>query len=92
MTDAEFRSWLATEVAAGRMSSAQRDDLLKQKELFDGDFRAEDSPLRHSPTPHRRLCSRRQAVCSAIHHLIDGAKRDFPDRMIYFEPIEFDLF
>jgi len=93
MTDDEFQNWLRDEVANERMQQAQMDDLLKQKFLFDGAFGSPNSPLRTEFTFQIvGYVADKRIVANEIHVLIDTAKREFPGRMIYFEPIEFDLF
>jgi hypothetical protein len=69
------------------------DDLLKQKSLFMQNFGGEDDPRRQD----YRLriigyVAEQLRVDTDIHALLDAAKRDFPKRMIYFEPIGLDLF
>jgi hypothetical protein len=93
MTDEEFRTWLSREVASGDMSESQMADLLWQKALFDSEFGEADSPARQA----YRLkivgyVAELRRVDTDIHRLLDDAKRAFPGRMIYFEPIGFDLF
>lgn len=93
MTDGEFRAWLDEEVLERRMTPEQRDDLIKQKEMFDRDFPPSDTQLRlvYQGRIVGYVANERR-VESEIHALLDGAKRDHPGRMIYFEPIGFDLF
>lgn len=93
MTDAEFRAWLDEEVLERRMTPEQREDLIKQKEMFDRDFPPSDTPLRRDYQGRIvGYVANERRVESEIHTLLDGAKRDHPGRMIYFEPIGFDLF
>lgn len=92
MTDEEFRDWLSSEVASGDMSESQMADLLRQKALFAREI-GQESPAREA----YRLqivgyVAEQRRVATDIHKLLDGAKREFPGRMVYFEPIGFDLF
>lgn len=93
MTDEEFRNWLADEVAKSRMTAGQRDDLLKQKALFDREIGSAASPTRQA----YRLqivgyVAGQRRVSDNIHKLLASARDQFPGKMVYFEPIGFDLF
>lgn len=93
MTDDEFTDWLAAEVAGSRMTQEQMKDLLSQKLLFVINFGREDDPRRSDFRLHIvGYVADKLRVHTDIHALLDAAKREFPDRMIYFEPIGFDLF
>lgn len=89
MTDAEFREWLESEVAGRRMTKDQRSDLLDQKEIFDAEI----------PNDRRSeylgwivgYVAGERCVAREIHALLQDAKSRRPGRMIYFEPIGFDL-
>jgi len=92
MTDEEFRAWLADEVSGLRMTPEQMDDLLRQKSLFAQNLGSEDDVRRRDY--QRRIVAyvaEQSRIATDIHALLDAAKRDFPKRMIYFEPIGFDL-
>jgi hypothetical protein len=89
MTDAEFRCWLEAEVRGGRMTPQQRDDLLEQKGHFDR-HRAEIE--RQHP---QQVVGYVNGTCQAeptVHRLLDRAKERYPGRMVYFEPVGFDLY
>ncbi|MGQ0682031.1 hypothetical protein [Bradyrhizobium sp.] len=93
MTDEEFRNWLSSEVAKNRMTDKQMSDLLQQKVLFDQEIGSGESPARQE----YRLqivgyVAERRRVSNSIHKLLRRAKEEFPGRMVYFEPIGFDLF
>jgi hypothetical protein len=88
MTHDEFVRWLNDEVQSERMTSLEMGDLLEQKGLFDGArsiFEVEFAQHIVGYVAGRRL------ITTTIHELIDKAKAEFPDNMIYFEPIGFDL-
>jgi len=93
MTDEEFSNWLSREVASKDMTQSQMDDLLQQKALFVRELGKPDSPLRD---PYRLkivgYVAEHRRIDTSIHKLLDDAKQKFPGRMIYFEPIGFDLF
>jgi hypothetical protein len=88
VTDVEFRDWLQAEVLAGRMTPRQRDDLLEQKDLFD-QARAEIEHL----YPHRVVgyVSGERHVGGSLHELLAQARQSHPGRMVYFEPVGFEL-
>jgi hypothetical protein len=95
MTQEEFRAWLRDEVVGGRMSPEELLDLVNQQTLFAERFGTPDDPLPAREVYRRRIVgyvAEQLLVANEIHALIDAAKRDFPSRMIYFEPIGFDLF
>lgn len=65
-------------------------DLANQQSLFVERFGTAENPL--PPREQYRLkivgyVAERLRVANEIHALIDAAQRDFPKRMIYFEPI-----
>ena len=88
MTDAEFAEWLRSEADTGRMTFEQVHDLLQQKALFDRNVSAERNFLLGRLVGY---VAGERLEHSDIHHLVDEAKRNFPGRMLYFEPIGFDL-
>ena len=93
MTDAEFRVWLDEEVREKLMSPEQRKDLLEQKDNFDRALPAGDGPLRGDNRGRIvGYVAGEQIVAGTIHALLDEAKRRHADRMVYFEPIGFDLY
>jgi hypothetical protein len=88
MTHEEFVDWLRDEVRNERMSESEMDDLLRQKRLFDGERSIIESEY------YRRVVgyvAGYRRVANGIHELIDAAKAQFPDNMIYFEPVGFTL-
>jgi hypothetical protein len=88
MTHAEFTAWLDTEVDGNRMSSAQRQDLLTQKALFD----SERAMIQNEyPDQIVGYISEQRRSGYEIHQLLDSVDKEFPGRMIYFEPIRFSL-
>jgi len=89
MTHNEFVSWLDSEVSGNRMTPAQNDDLLEQKSYFDGKRPSLQSEHRNQIVAY---IAGQLRWAGEIHALLDAAKKEFPGRMIYFEPIGFDLF
>jgi hypothetical protein len=95
MTHEEFRAWLREEVATGRMTLQQMDDLVKQQSLFVETFGSEENPRPLRQSYRMKIVgyvAEQLRAATEIHDLIDSSKREFPTRMIYFEPIGFDLF
>jgi hypothetical protein len=95
MTAEEFRTWLREEVTGGRMKPPQMDDLVKQQLLFIETFGSEENPQPLRQSYRMKIVgyvAEQLRVATEIHDLIDRAKREFPNRMIYFEPVGFDLF
>jgi hypothetical protein len=84
MTDAEFRDWLEAEVAGGRMTRGQRDDLLDQKRHFDM-HRGEIERLFQLQVVGYVGGSRE--VDATVQELLARLKRSHPGRMVYFEPV-----
>jgi hypothetical protein len=95
MTEEEFRTWLSDEVTGGRMTPQQMDDLMKQQQLFVKTFGSEDNPSSLRQSYRMKIVgyvAEQLRVAAEIHALLDACQREFPKRMIYFEPIGFDLF
>jgi hypothetical protein len=88
VTDAEFAEWLRNEANSGRMTFEQMDDLLEQKTLFDRAVSGERDFLLHHIVGY---VAGTRLESSDIHTLVDRAKEISPGRMLYFEPIGFDL-
>jgi len=89
MTHDEFVSWLQDEVSNRRMTQDQTDDLLAQKKLFDLDRGLLESSYQARIVGY---IAEQRRDAGDIHELLEEAKTSFPGRMIYFEPIGFDLF
>ncbi len=89
MTDTEFRDWLQEEVRSGRMTVQQRDDLLEQKQHFDSN-RTEIE--RQFPNQVVGYVSGKRKVGANAQELLAEAQQSYPSRMVYFEPIGFDLY
>jgi hypothetical protein len=88
VTHDEFVRWLNDEVRSERMTLPEMSDLLEQKMFFD----VERSIIEVEFA--RRIVGYvegRRLVTATIHELIDEAKAVSPDKMIYFEPIGFNL-
>jgi len=88
MTDREFSEWLKAEVLGGRMTQQQHDDLLQQKQYFDL-ARLEIERM----YPHQVVgyVNGNREVGSTVQQLLGNAERNYPGRMVYFEPVGFDL-
>jgi hypothetical protein len=93
MTDTEFQAWLRELVENGHMTRPQMNDLMSQKALFNLRFGERDDPRRRDFL-HRIVGYIADQLIEGrdIHTLINQAESDFPDRMLYFEPIGFDLY
>jgi hypothetical protein len=94
VTPSAFADWLQSEVDAGRMSRSQMSDLLGQKALLDSELRNNPS-LSFSPRGRRLIIgyvANERFEASDIQTLLSIAKREFPGRMLYFEPMGFTLF
>ncbi len=89
MTDVEFRDWLEREVLGGRMTPRQRDDLLEQKMHFESD---RDQIKRLYPQQVVGYVNGTREVGNTAQQLIASANRRYPGRMVYFEPVGFDLY
>ncbi len=89
VTGSEFRDWLQEEVRSGRMTVQQRDDLLEQKQHFDAN-RTEIE--RQFPNQVVGYVSGTRKVTATAQELLAEAQRSYPSRMVYFEPIGFDLY
>jgi hypothetical protein len=89
MTDTAFREWLNDEVSAGRMTLDQNQDLLVQKGQFDADRQRIERELRGTVAGYIAGVLR---SADTVHELLRQANDFAPGRMVYFEPIGFDLF
>ena len=88
MTNEQFKAWLASEVTENRMSQAQMDDLLQQKQIFDENR----TPLQEQYKGRVvGYANRRLFLAQNVHLLLDDVKRLAPGSLVYFEPIGFDL-
>ena len=83
-----FANWLAAEVEAGRLSDAQRHDLLAQRALFDENRGWIERELRSMVTG---FVAERQLIARSTHTILDEAARSAPGRMLYFEPIGYRI-
>jgi len=89
MTDEEFDAWLQDEIDNNRMSAAQKDDLLAQKEIFEKNRPSIEETFRNRIVAY---ASGTRLVDDDLHRLIANAQISFPGAMVYFEPIAFDLY
>ena len=95
MTPEEFRAWLGDEVEGGRVTQSQRKDLEIQQTRFALHFGTAEDPRPERDAYRLNIVgyvADQLRVAREIHALIGGAKSEFPGRMVYFEPIGFDLF
>jgi hypothetical protein len=88
MTHEEFVTWLADEVSNERLTRPEMNDLLRQKQRFDGDRNVIETEYKGRVVGY---VADQRRVAEGVHELIDEAKVKFPDKMIYFEPIGFTL-
>ena len=89
MTDAEFREWLESEVAGRCKINEQRSYLVAQKKIFDAEI-ANQTRGEYLGWIVGYVAGER-CLAREIHALLQDAKSRRPGRMIYFEPIGFDL-
>ena len=89
MAETEFKDMLEKFVGEGQMTPQQRDDLLEQKVYFD-QHRVEIA----QQYPYRVVgyVNGIREIGSTVHEVLGKAKQRFPGRMVYFEPIGFELF
>jgi hypothetical protein len=83
MSDADFRHWLSDEVAHGRMTPAQRDDLLEQKNYFDAN--RSEIEARHHLRVAGYVAGRLEAA-DTVQELFAKVQTTYPGKMVYFEP------
>ena len=88
MTHREFRDWLEAEVLGGHMTVEQRDDLLEQKRHFDLQRSEIEQQFPHLVVGY---VSGTRTVGANVQELLAQAQQSYPKRMVYFEPIGFDL-
>jgi hypothetical protein len=88
VTNAEFQSWLETEVLDCRMTPQQRDDLLEQKKCFDRNRAEIEKACQQQVVGY---VSGIQKVGATVHELLGQAQQNHPGRMVYFEPVGFEL-
>ncbi len=88
MTDSEFRDSLQTEVDRNHMTPQQRDDLLKQKQFFDGDRLQIEKLYPHQVVGY---VNGSREVGPSVQQLLANANRRYPGRMVYFEPVGFSI-
>jgi hypothetical protein len=89
VTDQELLRWINDEVANGRMSAVDRDDLIVQKRLFDGQRSRIERVHRGRVVGY---AGNSEFIGDSVHDIIAQARLSVPKRIMYFEPIGFDLF
>jgi hypothetical protein len=89
MTDQQFRDWLQSEVLASRMTQQQQDDLLEQKQFFDAHRTEIEQRFQQQVVGY---VSGKREVSPTAQALLSLVERNYPGRMVYFEPVGFDLF
>jgi hypothetical protein len=88
MTDAEFSQWLDDEVEANHITTGQREDLLAQK----ANFEKQRTVIEHDHANQVvGFVAGQMRVANDMHALLDTSKAQFPNNVIYFEPIGFHL-
>jgi hypothetical protein len=88
MTDAEFAQWLNDEVQGNRITVDQRDELLEQK----ANFETQRTVIERDHTNQVvGFVDGQMQVADNIHTLLSTSKAQFPNHVIYFEPIGFHL-
>ncbi|HKB68343.1 MAG TPA: hypothetical protein VKC61_20950 [Pyrinomonadaceae bacterium] len=88
MTHEEFQKWLLDEVQHNRMTTSQMNDLLAQKEDYDLNRTEIEREFRWRVVGY---VNRQRRTANTVHNLLDESIEEFPGRMIYFEPVGFDL-
>jgi hypothetical protein len=88
MTNEEFQKWLLDEVQHNRMTTSQMNDLLAQKEDYDLNRTEIEREFRWQFVGY---VNRQRRTANTVHNLLDESIEEFPGRMIYFEPVGFDL-
>ena len=88
MTHQEFQNWLQDEVQNQRMTSSQMNDLLTQKTLFDNNRTYIELTFQSRVVGY---VNDQMRVADTLHNVLNQSIQLFPGRMIYFEPIGFDL-
>ena len=88
LTDADFKKMLAGEVQAKRMTAAQMNDFLKQKASFDARRTKIYKELQNRIVG---FANGQMLVGDTVHEVFESAHTKAPDRLVYFEPIGFDL-
>jgi hypothetical protein len=89
MTDLEFQDWLEAEVRNGHMTIEQRNDLLEQKRHFDASRAEIERQFAHQVVGY---VGGTRKVAATVQELLAQIQRSNPSRMVYFEPIGFDLY
>lgn len=88
MTHDEFVRWLEDEVRSERMTEFEMRDLLEQKRLFDAERSIIEIEFAGKIVGY---VAGQRRITTTLHELIDPAKDELQDKMIYFEPIGFNL-
>ncbi len=90
MNPIEFEQWMDREVHDQRLTPAQRDDLLEQKAFFENQYPNLQVSLRGKVVGFARG---RLYSGNTVHEVLDTVKNDKENRgrMLYFEPIGFDI-
>ena len=89
MTNREFSLWLDEEIRSGRLSPAQKDELIGQKQVFDAN---KASHQRNDAGRVVGYSHGRTFVADTVQEVIARARNTFPGELVYFEPIGFDLY
>jgi hypothetical protein len=88
MTDTEYRTWLEEEVAAGKMSREQLEDLLAQKTCFESNRPEIEQSCVNKVVAY---VAGQRLVGETLPEVVGRARKNYPDRMVYLESVGFSL-
>jgi hypothetical protein len=88
MTHEEFQDWLIDEVVHQRMTTGQMNDLLEQKALFDSNRTMIELEFRWRVVGY---VDNQRRVEDDVHKLLETSDYHNRGKMVYFEPVGFDL-
>jgi len=88
MTHQKFKQWMLDEVKNRRMTEEQMTDLLEQKTSFDANRTRIERQFWGQVVG---FVSGQMQVGRTVHEVLDKANAHFPNRIVYFEPIGFDI-
>ena len=89
MEHGEFERQLLDEVESGQMTIQQMRDLIEQKRRFDAERAAIEEQFQGCVVG---FVAGQIEVGKTLHEVLDHAKSHFPNNMVYFEPVGFELF
>ena len=71
------------------MTATQRDELLSQKAIFDFN---RNSITQSHPNEVVGYVGNVQVSAKTVHELLNQTRQIFPGKIVYFEPVGFNLF